>query len=450
MDYFNMENRNIESLINTEAEAAILGTFIVNEKSHNLIDDVEIGIFSDRTLKTIFKSIKYLKDNDKEIDIIGINQVLKEKGINIPVSQLTNLTNFGNIYNLKGSIETLKELYVKRNIYEKACKLAEGVLEGEPIDSLMNGFDEYTKAMEVSEDYDDSIQGITERLFDKFNSKAEKNIEFGINVLDKTIGGLFPTELTTIGAKSGVGKTALALFIAKNVIQQGKKVLIITREMTDEHITQRLITQKTAISSNKMKKREFTADEWTSIISTLGELNGYNLHINDKIGKISQIRKRIRDLKPDLVIVDYLQLLTSEENTNNREREVATLSRGMKELAQTFRIPVIQLTQLNDAFAGRPFGESAVRESKAIYQDSNNVIYIHKPINEKDMEALTDPLLSEEDRKRQADMWLDMNIGDSPTKVIEMIVSKSRDGGTAIEKMWYSGQNLSYLNWNLE
>lgn len=441
MDYMNAENRNIESLVNTEAERVVLGTLITEIKTHKEISNMKASMFSERANKSVYKAIEYLDRNEKPIDLPNISSVLKSKGIELTISSLTNLTMYGNLYSFKGSLDILKELQVKRSIYEKACKLAEGVLEGESIDSLMYDFEEHTKEIDTSEKYDDSIQAVIEKLFDRLNSEVEKSIEFGVPVLDRIIGGLFPTEVTTIAAKSGVGKTALALYVALNVLRQGKKVLIITREMTDEHILQRLVTRTTGVSSKSMKNRDLGEEEWTAMMSALGEFGAYKCHINDKVSKISEIRKRIREVKPDLVIVDYLQLLTSETNSNNREREVASISRGLKELAQQFKLPLIQLSQLNDGFSGRPFGEGPIRESKAIYQDSNNVIYIHKPTTAKDMEEFT-----KEEALRES--LLEMNISDSAVKAIEIIVSKCRDGGTAIEKMWYEGNTLNYKNWN--
>lgn len=441
MDYMNLENRNIESLVNTEAERVVLGTLLLEKRTHKDIDNMKPSMFCDRANKLVYKAMEYLYRNDKPIDLPNISSTLNSKGTTIDIISLTNLSLYGNLYSFKGSLDILKELQVKRSIYEKACKLAEGVLEGESIDSLMYDFEEHTKEIDNSDKYDDSIQGVIERLFDSLNSEVVPGIQFGVPVLDRIIGGLYPTEVTTIAAKSGVGKTALALYIALNVLRQGKKVLIITREMTDEHILQRLVTRTTGVSSKSMKNRDLNEDEWSAMVSAMGEFGAYKCHINDKVSKVSEIRRRIREVKPDLVIVDYLQLLTSDTNSNNREREVASISRGLKEIAQQFKLPLIQLSQLNDGFTGRPFGEGPIRESKAIYQDSNNVIYIHKPTTVKDMEEFT-----KEEALRES--LLEMNISDSAVKAIEIVVSKCRDGGTAIEKMWYEGNTLNYKKWN--
>ena len=122
--------------------------------------------------------------------------------------------------------------------------------------------------------------------------------------------------------------------------------------------------------------------DWKNIIDVMHEFSKDNLiYINDRISTISQLKKRIRQVKPDLVIVDYVQLLSSEQNLQTREREVASLSRELKNITLDYEIPVIQLSQLNDEMKDlRPWGERPMRDSKAIFHDSNNVVYIHEPV----------------------------------------------------------------------
>jgi replicative DNA helicase len=429
----------IKSLINEEAELVVIGTLVDNEQSHKKVENINSLIFSDRLNCALFKIIKKALDEGKKIDIPLLSERTKEKNINVSISSLTNLMLYSNIYTLDQNIQLLQDLYVKRNLFERAQLLKQGVVEGNDIDKLMFDFEEGTKDITKAKICEDSIGDIANRLLDNLEKGEEKGFKFGISILDRAIGGVFKGELTTIGAKSAVGKTALALSIVQEAIKQDKTVLIITREMKDEHITQRLITQQTGVSSKVMKTKTMSEDDWGKIIQSLGYLGSKKLYINHNISKPSEIRKRVREIKPDLVIIDYLQLLTSEKKQVAREQEVAYLSREMKKLTTDFDTSVIQLTQLNESFKGRPFGESAVRESRAIYHDSNNVVYIHKPL---EYEELLE--MANKDEKL-AKLWLEMNIN-SPTKIYEVIVSKSRDSGTAIDKMWYAGDRLSFYN----
>ena len=428
-----------ESLINEQSELTVLGTLLENKESHKKIEDINYLIFSTRLNRNLFKVIHKILTEGKEPDIPLVYEYMNKS---ISVSSLTNLVLYSNIYTFNQNIQLLNDLYIKRNLYERADRIKEQILEGNDIDKILYDFEEGTKDTTKVNTYNDDIQSINSRLLDNLEKGEEKGFKFGVPVLDRAIGGVFKSELTTIGAKSGVGKTAMALCIVQSALKQNKTVLIITREMKDEHITQRLITQQTGVNSKAMKTKILTDEDWSNIINSLGYLGSKNLYINHNISKPSEIRKRVREIKPDLVIIDYLQLLTSEKKDKLREQEVAYLSREMKKITSDFDTSVIQLTQLNESSKGRPFGESAVRESRAIYHDSNNVIYIHKPLDYQELFELAN------EKEELAKTWLELNLN-SPTKLYEVIVSKCRDSGTAIEKMWYVGNLLSFQEFKM-
>lgn len=427
----------LESLINKESELAVIGTFVTDKRSHNRIEDIDSSIFSDLMSRELFKIIKNSIVEGLEIDIPLLVERIKLSNIRISSESLVNLTLYSNYYTLDQNIKLLQDLYIKRSLFERAGSLRDGILNGQDIEKLIYDFEEGSKKINKDDIYDDHIESIARRLFDSLERGEEKGFKFGVPILDKVIGGVFKGELITIGAKSGVGKTAMALSIVQEAIKQDKTVLVITREMTDEHITQRLITQQTGVSSKTMKTKTMTGEDWVKIVESLGYLGKTKLYINHDISKPSQIRKRVRQLKPDLVVIDYLQLLTSEKTGIGREQEVAYLSREMKKITTEFKTAVVQLTQLNESFKGRPMGESAVRESRAIFHDSNAVVYLHKPVEYDELYELSNK------DENLAKTWHDMNLN-SPTKIYEVIVAKSRDSGTAVEKMWYIGNRLSF------
>ena len=169
--------------------------------------------------------------------------------------------------------------------------------------------------------------------------------------------------------------------------------------------------------------------------------NNLDLYINTEISTVTEIKKRTRQLKPDVVIIDYLQLLTPEQSEGSREREVATISREIKNMTQDFKIPIIQLSQLNDEFGDfRPKGERAMRESKAIYQNSNNVIYIHKP-NEKEVKRHLD--------KNKISMEQFGLINEQGNDLVEIILDKQRDGMTGMFLQQYIKKKLTFAQLDL-
>jgi replicative DNA helicase len=290
-------------------------------------------------------------------------------------------------------------------------------------------------------DNGDSISSICANLLDFLENSDKMGIKFGIKFLDDVIGGLFKGELTTIAARSGVGKTALALQIMLNCMEQGKKVLFISREMSNLQVFMRNITKKTGISTKDMKNKEISEESWKKIIGVMEEFGREDLiYINDRISTISELKRRIRQLKVDIVIVDYIQLMTPESNMPSREREVATLSRELKNITLDFNIPVIQLSQLNDEMKDfRPWGERPMRDSKAIFHDSNNVIYIHEPVMGDFDEAIK---TIDKDKKSV------IAAKKKGIKLVDLVIAKCRDGETGFRHYCYNGPRLHFQHIN--
>lgn len=426
-----------------EVENSFLGSIIIDSTLGRYLEDIDQYYFSSDANRAIYSAMLSLFNKKIDINIPSIKMRLNEMGVgNIDISYLTELTLLSQVYAVESHIEILREKALRRTIIKACNKLMEEVCTVKDLDACIYNFENNTKsALEYGDFRDDDIVSIGESLLDLLEKDDKSKIAFGINLLDETIGGLFKGELTTIAAKSGLGKTALALQIMLNASKQGKKVLLITREMSKEQILMRNITKKTGISTNKMKSKLIDEDEWRQIIGVISNLNEENLiFINDKISTISQIKKRIRQIKPDLLIVDYVQLLTPPQNMNNREREVASISRELKNITLDFDISVIQLSQLNDELKDtRPWGERVLRESKAIYHDSNNVIFLHEPMGhefEKAVETIGQSRASVLAAKERG------------IKLVDVIVAKCRDGEKKFKHFSYHGQRLHFQELN--
>lgn len=186
-----------------------------------------------------------------------------------------------------------------------------------------------------------------------------------------------------------------------------------------------------------MKYKNLDTEDWESIVKYINTVVGDNvIHTNNKISTVSGIKNRIRQIKPDLVIVDYVQLLTVEEKYHSREREVASLSRELKNITLDFEIPVIQLSQLNDEFRdSKPFGERPMRDSKALFHDSNSVIYIHEPIGNDYEKAIEECKL---------DKYRVKNLKNDGVKMLDLIVAKCRDAGINHRYYWHDGSRLHF------
>lgn len=433
--------KNLEAI---NIEQSVLGSFIVDESITEKIEELNEDMFTVNYNKYIFNIIKGLHKKNMSLDIQTISNKINENNIQVSMTYITQLASMSQVFSIDTHIEILKDKYLRREIIKNCTSLFEKLGNNEDINSTIYEFEnKLTKILNKEKvDYGDSMKEICEKLLDFLGNNEEIGIRFGLKFLDDVIGGLFKGELTTIAARSGVGKTALALQIMLNCMEQNKKILFISREMSNMQIFMRNITKRSGVKTKDMKSKELNEEQWQSIIKTMEDFNKRNLiYINDKISTISQLRKRIRQIKPDLVIVDYIQLMNVESTLQNREREVATLSRELKNITLDFNIPVIQLSQLNDETKDfRPWGERPMRDSKAIFHDSNNVIYIHEPVNFDFEEACKE--INESKEKI-------LNSKKRGIKLVDLIVAKCRDGEIGYRHYCYNGGRLhfQYINY---
>ncbi|MBC5995818.1 helicase DnaB [Romboutsia ilealis] len=420
-----------------EIEQAFLGCILLDNSLSSKLDEIYEDCFYNNLNKEIYLSMVELLRENKTIDLVNVKTKLDGSEIKVEILYLLDLTSICRTYSIDSYIETLKEKADRRFIINKCQSLLKKVTVGEDLDLSIFNFENEMKKLVSDNKYNDDIVSISQSVLDLLEGNGSPKIKFGITFLDEVVGGLFKGELTTIAAKSGLGKTSFALQIMLNAVKQGKKILFITREMSKEQIIMRNITKKTGINTNRMKSNDISAEEWKIIIEVLSDLNKNNLiYINDKIHTVAQIRKRIREIKPDLLIVDYVQLMSPSTSMTNREREVASISRDLKNITLDFDMSVIQLSQLNDEMKDfRPRGDRPMRESKALFHDSNNVIYIHEPIDS-DLDEICKKL------GRTKESVLKAN--ENGVKILEVIIAKCRDGEKRYKYFAYNGQRLHF------
>ena len=443
----------MSKLTNGDYEMGVLGGLI---KYKGMLQDNE-GDLSEELFyydnhKDIFRAIMHLYKQEKPLTKAGVSErlnqldMLDEIGGKQYIDSLED--EIPNKYFLVPYIGELKELAYKRMVVESAQKLIEGTESGEDINTLLDKFERATEAPEASQN-DNSLGDIMANIFDELESGTViDKVKTGIPIIDKCTNGIAPSELVTIGAKSGVGKSALAVRIAINMFKAGKKVLIVSREMSKKQVAERILLSHSGVTKEQYENRDFNDEQWVRIVETMEAFSGDGIIIDDKISTIQEIKQAVRRTKPDVLIVDYVQLLTPSNPCDSRERQVAEISRELKKMTSDFDMVVIQLTQLAEKGIGnyRPSGESYTRESRAIYHDSNIVIYVHHVTEEKEIEIAhhSTPLKerqSVEDTKKMLKRF-----EENGTRLIEIIVDKNRSGSVGSGYYWFSGAEMAYYS----
>jgi replicative DNA helicase len=277
------------------------------------------------------------------------------------------------------------------------------------------------------------VKQITQRFLNKDNGTTY-GIPSGYYDIDSITGNFKESELIILAARPSMGKTALAINIAKNVAKYDKKsVAVFSLEMSKEQLIQRVIVEETGYSLNDIQKGNLTAHDVERIDRITNEIKDISLYIDDTASiSLFALRTKCRKIKAekglDLIVIDYLQLMTvgDSQKNRNREQEISTISRGLKQLAKELMIPIIALSQLSRSVEltkdKKPL-LSSLRESGAIEADADLVIMLYRPEYYK---------ITEDEN------------GESTEGVCWVLIPKNRNGKTGEVKMIFDGSRFRF------
>lgn len=363
-----------------EIEKAMLYYLIFENYECELID----ADFTTRLNKKIFKAIQNLKQAKEEITMLTVkNKLTDEKNI---LSYLATLSE--NIYSTTAEsvYKKLIELTKKRQMQKLLNESATKIKDAENIDI---DIEKVIKELNKIEDREIKEESLKEQIIDTLNiieknmkNKNDYSLYTGMLDLDQLTCGLHNEELTIIGARPGMGKTTFALQIADYIAKKKIPVMFISLEMSEEQIITKLIAKETRINSTKMRLGTLTDQEAVKVYEAGAELEEKSLYITSNLRTIQQIEVEARKMKNKknigLIIIDYIQLIKSSQKFNLREQEVADITRTLKLLTLELKIPIIGLCQLNRNATRQEPMLSDLRESGAIEQDADNVIFIYQ------------------------------------------------------------------------
>ncbi len=240
---------------------------------------------------------------------------------------------------------------------------------------------DFASIEQVLNDYYDRIESIQN------NPGGVVGVPTGFHDLDEMTGGLQPSDLIIMAARPGVGKTSMALGIAHNAAERGKRVGVFSLEMSREQLVQRLLAVETGVDSQRLRLGYLTDEDWHLVSDAIGRLAQMHIYIDDSAAlTVMEVRSKARRLEAevgvDMLIVDYLQLMQgTARRDGNRVQEVSEISRGLKQLARELNIPVLACAQLSRAVESRSSHIpilSDLRESGSIENDADIVMFIHR------------------------------------------------------------------------
>jgi replicative DNA helicase len=385
---------------NLDAERSVLGAILLDNNALNpAIEHLRPEDFFLDQHRRVFTQMIALGESQQAIDLVTLTEELHRRG-DLDASggapYLASLADgMPRVSNVEHYARIVKEKAMLRNLIHATHNIQQRAFEGEDgADTILDNAE--SSIFALAEDrvkaglipVKDIVRDNFERLERIFREgKSITGVATGYGELDKLTSGLQPSELLILAARPSQGKTALALNLAENIsIRAGHPAAIFSLEMSKESLLQRLVASVAQIDAHKFRTGHLSKEDWRRMTDALGIIAAAPLWIDDA-GSISvlEIGAKARRLKRDkglsLLIVDYLQLITARGRFSNRNEEVASISRALKGLAKELQIPVLVLSQLTRAPERDDRGPqlSDLRESGAIEQDADVVMFIYRP-----------------------------------------------------------------------
>ena len=417
-----------------EAEQSVLGSILLDKDAMISVSETLIPEdFYKEAHKVIYECMLKLYNSQSEIDLITLAEELRDQGYLDDIGGIPYITSLSTIVpttsNIKYYVNIVKEKSIVRQLisaandiinlsYDSSAKV-EDVLENAEKKifdiSQERTTNDFKQINQVLRDTYDMIEKL-------YSDKTEvTGITTGFKDLNKKINGLQRTDLILVAARPAMGKTAFSLNLVQNAALKGDaSVAVFSLEMSKEQLVQRMLSAQSNVELSKIKTGTLGESDWPRIIDAMAVLSEAKIHIDDTPGiKISEIRSKCRKLKIekglDFILIDYLQLMEGDGKNENRQQEIAKISRSLKILAKELDCPVVALSQLSRSPELRKDHRpilSDLRESGSIEQDADIVMFLYR-----------DEYYHDDSEKK--------NIG-------EIIVAKNRHGETGtVELVWF-------------
>ncbi|MDX1468090.1 MAG: replicative DNA helicase [Acidimicrobiia bacterium] len=423
-----------------EAEESVIGAVLLSEDAVNeVMDRIHPEDFYVPAHQAIFESMRTLFDANQAIDAVTVSEELRRRGELDKVGGVAYLTRLVDI------VPSTSNVAHYAGIVEEHAKRRELIRAGAAVTEVAFDIDE--EIASVLDRAEQSVLAVAERRTSQsllevgpmFNTVLEQiemmeergseltGLSTGFVDLDKKLAGLQPANLIVIAGRPSMGKSSIALNIATNAAMADEPVAIFSLEMSKEEIVQRILSSVGKVDSMKLRSGQL-GPLWQRVVDAAGKMYQAPIYIDDSpVVTVTDIRAKSRRLKRkkglSLIVVDYLQLMEAH-GVENRQQEIASISRNLKNLARELEVPIIAASQLNRSLESREDKRprlSDLRESGSIEQDADVVMFIYRH-----------EYYHPEDQEKRG--------------IAEVIVSKHRAGSTGPVEMTFQPEFTRFAN----
>lgn len=426
-----------------DAEKAVLGSIMLRPSAvHEINDIINPDSFYVSKHADIYKIMLELSSKGDPIDLISVSHRLKEKGMLDSIGGNTYLTELTNSVPASTNIKYYADIVSQKHILRKIIDAGSDITElgfTEEIENVFEVLDQAEKRMmginsntsgHAFISLKDSLPEAWDRLEKLHETKGElRGIPTGFRDLDQYLSGLQKSDLIILAARPSMGKTTFALDIARQAaLNHGTPTVIFSLEMSTQQLVDRMIAAQSRVNAWNLRTGNLSSEnEFAKIRDSLDSLSKAPIFVDDLAGNsIVRMRSVCRRVRAEhglgLIIVDYLQLMSTSKNYDNMVNQVTEISRSLKALAKEFDVPVVALSQLSRAVesrGGRP-RLSDLRDSGSIEQDADVVMFIHREDKGKD-----------ESEK---------------TNIAEILIEKHRNGPVGKVDLYFDEKTTSFLS----
>ncbi len=424
--------------VSVESEQAVLGSILLKP---SCFDDIA-GLISEEDFnieehRHIFSAMRSMYMQSREIDPITLINTLVENGVYNETGGKDYIMLLANIVSTAANIKDYAKIVKDKAMLRKIIGVCDEVSSV--------AYSEQGRAEEIVDLAEQKIFDIAEKRSSKelrhigdimngvykgLEALAENKAQItgsktGFSALDRALVQMGQGDLVLVGARPGMGKTSFVMNIAVNVAKQKKTVCVFSLEMPGEQLVTRMLSSEALVDSYALRSGEIKADDWPRLATAAGELAGCDILIDDTSAiTITDMKSKLRRVKNlGLVVIDYLQLMQSGRNIDNRALELGEISRNLKIMAKDFGIPILCCVQLSRNTEGRQVKKpmlSDIRESGSIEQDADIVMFLYR----------------EEYYQNQSDA----KTVEQEANTAEVIIAKNRHGAQGTVKMGWIGQ----------
>ena len=383
-----------------EAEQSVIGAMIMDRDAVTVASEMlSVDDFYQKQYGILFEAMTELYSEGKPIDLITLQNRLKEKDVPPEVSSLEfvrdMITTVPTSANVKYYAEIVSEKAMLRRLIKVNEEIAAACYAGKDrVEDIMEdtekkifqvlqrkGNDEFVPIKEVVLNALDKIEAASR------SKGSVTGLATGFIDLDYKTSGMQPSDLILIAARPSMGKTAFVLNIAEYMaFRSNLTVAIFSLEMSKEQLVNRLFSLESRVDAQILRNGNLSDNDWTSLIEAAGTIGRSNLIIDDTPGiSVAELRSKCRKYKLEhnlgIIMIDYLQLMQGSKRSESRQQEISEISRSLKEIARELQVPVIALSQLSRAVEQRPDHRpmlSDLRESGAIEQDADVVMFLYR------------------------------------------------------------------------